>query len=655
MKRKISIITLILVCASFFLMAQHLEKMEKMEKKAQKAFYKEDFKGAIDAYNDVLAYDSKHKLAQYRLAICSLVSDYRTLPIDNILAYRKTQGRKDKFFNYWLGRIYFQQNNFKKAIETWNSFLKSGKYYSSEIRGEVEEFIKWAELANEQYNHPRNYEIEQLSEVVNSPFTEYSPVYFKEKDELLFLSDKNSAVLGENFEIYHSYRENEKWSEPTAIKSLGTFSENNANIEVVGEGGKLYMYKDQNYRRGDLYYSEEKGGHHWEEGHKVEGAISSVKLESHFFINEQEDRILFAHRTSSKIPNLDIFESRLDATTGKWSKPELLSADISSQYDEDYPFLTHDGKTLYFSSKGFNTLGKYDVYKSIFDDTTGKWSTPESLKYPVNSTDNDIQFKVDESTNSGYFVSDRFDTYGEYDVFFFHESAKVIIEGQVVDGAGKPVDHAQIQFFSSRETGLVVKTMTGEDGEYNVRVGNDDDVRIDIYFHDEKVHTQKLRTPHAEGAIVKMSLDFDISKEKKEPEVVLSEHVDPQFVEIEDIGSKFRESKKAKLSNIYFDFGKANLNVENHAKLSGLLEALKEYPKLQLEIAGHTDNVGESDFNLKLSQERAESVVNYLISNGIEGSRLVPKGYGDTQPLASNDDEKDGRELNRRIEVVVIE
>ncbi|MGL1886478.1 MAG: OmpA family protein [Reichenbachiella sp.] len=631
------------------------QNLEKMQKKAQKTFYQEDFFQALVEYNEIIKLDPKNRLVKYRLVICSLLTDYRHESVQKILDYRKTQGRKDKFYNYWLGRIYYEQSNFKKAIHTWNSFTNSDKYYSKEIREEVIMFMKLAEEANRQYSHPKNYEIEQLSDKINSPFNELSPVYFKEQDELLFLSDKNSEILSDNFMIYHAYREEGTWSSPSPVEHLGKFSVEDANIEVVGEGGKLYFYKAHSAKKGDLYYSIEQGAHDWESPHVAENGLSTAKLESHFFINNTENRILFAHRKSGKPYDLDLYESIKDASNGKWGKPHSLGLEVNSPMDEDYPFLTHDGKTLYFSSKGFNSLGKYDVYRSTLDETTGIWSDPESLKYPTNSTDNDIQFKMDENTNSGYFVSDRIDSYGEYDIFFFHESAKVLLSGQVVDGSGNPVSHAQIQFFSSRETGLVVKTMTDEDGEYNVRVGNDDDVRIDIYFHDDLVHSHMMRTPHAAGAMVSMTLDFDIKQKKKKPETMPTEHVDPQFVEVEDIGSKFRESKKAKLTNIYFEFDKADLSSENYVRLEGLLTSLTDYPNLQLEIAGHTDNVGESEVNMRLSQQRAEAVLNYLVSKGIDKSRLLAKGYGDTQALATNDDEKEGRELNRRIEVVVIE
>ncbi|MFY0625386.1 MAG: OmpA family protein [Reichenbachiella sp.] len=625
-----------------------------MHKKAQDHFYHEEFYKAIDEYNNILDANSTDRFAMYRLTICSLLTNHRRqLPLDDILSYRKTQGRKDKFYFYWLGRIYFMQDNFKKAIETWEKFLKVDKYKSSEIIDETNDYIKWAEMAEAQYSHPENFEIEQLSEVINSPFTEFSPVYFKDQDELLFLSSKESLVEDETFIIYHSYRENGEWSAPTSIDVLGTLTAPTANIEVVNKGGRLYLYREHG-KHGDIHYSE-KSRSKWMTTLKLDAGLSSTKLESHFHINEKENRILFAHRNTGKRNDLDLYETKKDEQSGKWSKPAPFALEINTEFDEDYPFLSADEQTIYFSSKGFENLGGYDIFKSEYDPSSNKWATPTSVKYPTNSTDDDIQFKLIDDTGSGYFVSNRIDSYGSFDIFFFHESAKVLLSGTVKDGNGNPIDHAQIQFHPSRETGLVLKSMTDEDGRYHLRIGNDDDFKVEIYFHDALSHTEMISTPHAGSETVNMVLDFSLADEKKKEVSVQQLDDDPSYTTVEDIGSKFRQTNKVKLSNIYFQSGSSQLTEDNYGRLRGLLKALQDYPNLKIEIAGHTDNLGVKSANLELSKQRALSVANHLNAKGIKANRLVPRGYGDTRPLASNDDEKDGRELNRRIEVVVIE
>lgn len=649
---RVTLLTMTLCTIAFLGLSQN---MEKMHKKAQDHFYHDEFYEAMDEYQKILKKDTDNGLVQYRMTICSLLTKYRRqVSIEEVFAFKESQGKEDKFYNYWLGRVYYRQGNFKKAIETWIRFLNIEKYKSAEIIAETKDFIKNAERAELQYSHPQNFEIEQLSPVINSSSTEFSPVYFRKQDELLFLSSKNSSASDERFMAYHSFREDKTWSKPTPVNVLGEFTASNANIEVVNNGGKLYLYRSHGHK-GDIYYTE-KSANKWLTPLKLDIGLPQAKLESHFHINEKENRILFAHYTTAgHRDNFDIYECRLDPTTGKWSKPSIFATEINSEKDEDFPFLSDDEKTIYFSSKGFESLGGYDVYKSEWSDAEEKWSEPVSLKYPTNSIDDDIQFRLDEETGSGYFVSNRIDTYGGFDIFFFHESAKVMLTGVVTDGKGNPANHAQIQFFPSKENGLMLKTMTDEEGKYRVLVGNDDQIKVDIYFHDELSHTEVITTPHAGNEEVNVVLDFSLADEKMpaKPEPIIV--ADPQFTTVENIGSKFRQINKVKLSNIYFHTGSAELTESNSARLSGLLKALRDYKKLRIEIAGHTDNVGNSEFNLELSKQRALAVANYLNSRGISADRLKPKGYGDTQPLASNDDEKDGRELNRRIEVVVIE
>lgn len=627
------------------------QSMDKLERKALKVFYEERLDEALILYNDILNADPKNRQAKYRQLICHILVTDRRTPVEELLKYRSTQGRKDKFYNYWLGRVYYQQNNFKKAIESWNKFLNLKNYKSKEIIEETEYFVESAKVAEEYYSHPENYEIDQLPELINTPATEFSPVFFREKNELLYLSGKNSEIEEEEFKVYHSIRNNGQWGRPTSLEQFGRFLAKNANIEVVNNLSKLYLYKE--FKKGSLYYSVKKGNK-WSSPQLFDKEISSGKLESHFFINEQETRILFAHRPKRKKPDLDIYEVVLDQEKGKWSKPHVFSKNISSDFDEDYPYLTPDGSTIYFSSKGFGSIGGYDIFKSSFDDASGSWSEPVNLRYPTNSIDDDIQFKMDGMTNSGYFVSDRIDTYGGFDIFFFHESAKVLLTGMVLDKNGNPAIDTEMHFYPTRSTGLELKTMTDELGMYKVKVGKDDELKVHVLYNDSSVLDEVVKTPIYEGKEVKMTRNFQVKVEKKEliePEV----EDDPVYADLDMIGSKFRLNNKAKLSNIYFEFGEYELDPEDKSHLKPLLDAMQEKPKLRIEVSGHTDNIGRPETNLRLSLLRAKSVAQFLVDHNISPDRVEARGYGQTRPMATNDQEKEGRELNRRIEIMVLE
>ncbi|SMD36131.1 OmpA family protein [Reichenbachiella faecimaris] len=625
------------------------QDVEKLEKKAQKYFYAEELVEAAQVYEEILGIDSQNKMAAYRLIICRALLNPRSTSMEDLLQYKSTQGKRDKFYYYWLGRAYFHQNQFKKAAESWNKFLTLDKYKSSVIIAEAKFFIDWAERAEVHHSFSKNYEIDQLPEPINSTSTEYSPVFFSELNELLFLSDRSDENESKPFNVYHSIRTGTQWSTPSILSYFGSFDEANANIEVVNKSSKLYLYQGE--KKGSLFVSHSDNSK-WSKPVSLSREVSSSKLESHFFINEQENIMLFAHRKKGKTADLDIFVSRLDPSSNHWSKPALLSTDLTTDLDEDYPYLSTDGKTLYFSSKGFGSIGGYDVFKSEFNAEINAWSAPVSLGYPTNSIGHDIQFKMDAPRNSGYFVSDRLSSYGSFDIYFFHESNKILLTGQIVDAAGLPADHAEIHFYPSRRSGLELKTMTDENGNYEVKVGSEDNINVEILFHDHLVHKESVQTPRAEQKVMKKN--FAISTEKGQADDS-SDYYDPTYTDLENIGSKFRLSNKALLSNIYFDFDEFKLDEEDRAQLKPLLAVMKENKELRVEIAGHTDNIGDGKANLRISILRAKAVANYLIGKGIASSRVEPRGYGYAIPMATNDQEKEGREFNRRIEVLVLE
>jgi outer membrane protein OmpA-like peptidoglycan-associated protein len=654
MNRIFSTIAIGLIITSFQAQGQ---KLDKKKLRAESFFYTEKFDKARVAYEEVLSIAPSDNLSLYRVEICSLLTIARNKPLTKLESYAKTQGRKDKFYYYWMSKLYFQQNHFKKAIETSNKFIGIKQYRSKEIVQEIKDIKVKAEAIYTYYNSPASYEIEHLTSTVNTNSHESSPVYFREKEELLFLSSKpvdGSTSKEEVYHIYESKRAENAWTKPKLLKNLGNYSFENANIEVVKNDGKLFVYSNKG--GGDLFYSE-LNGEKWSDLKEFDETITETKLESHFHINEQENRIFFAHRKQNKSKDLDLYQSIKNPSTGHWSKPSPVSANINSDQDEDYPFLSADEKTLYFSSKGHGAIGFYDIFKSEYDESTNSWSAPEMLKYPMNTPDNDIQFYIEKELNSGYFVSNRYESKGLYDIFFFHESDKVVVEGGVFDTKGVIMPQAEVIFRPKRSTGLLVKSMTDDDGIFSVTLGASDDVTVEIRVNEQIIHTETFSTPEASGITGAFKVDFKLSlhKESLEEEKETIEHLQPKYTHIEEIGTKFRKTNKARIGNIYFAVGGHALPAGAHDRLEALLETLQHNADLRFEISGHTDNQGAPEVNMTLSHKRAESVVAYLVSNGIDSKRLEAKGYGETRPLASNDDEENGRELNRRIEVAVME
>lgn len=669
----------------------------KMYIKAEETFFDERFAEAVPLYEAVLEIDSVYEDVPYRLEIAKLLSDRQYTDISQLVAYETVMSKQDKFYYYWKGRVLLTEYKFEEAISSFNTFIKRPEKKSPLIIKEAEKWIQNAKTAKNLFDNPEDYEIHLLQKGVNTASAELSPVFFADKEELLFLSNRDESKPDE-FLIYHTRHEgNRAWSEPSVVYNVGKFTRDNANIEVVDEDGRLFQFRTK--KGGDLFYSEptdSKDG--WSNPQEFDSKITTTHLSSHFFINEHEDRIIFAKEVGSKKePNLDLYESFKDPQSGKWSKPSVFANNINSEYNEDSPFLSADEKTLYFASDGHETMGGYDIFKCEYNESTNQWSEPVNLGFPINSPDDEIHFKLNPDQRSGYFTSNRLNTFGDYDIFFFWEVNTVRVRGRVLNGAtGEPITDARIFFRPIEYTDLYYFSEINAQGEYSTQITSDDIFKIEIKFDDNSIleleefeihETGGTTTTHIkdfyvgdlsaavveeddseEIIIVAGGVDkpveqpstptpsepvtkptIDVSDTRVEKEIRYSEPSDVPIAELAD----YDGARKAITRNIYFQFDDAQVRDSSLPVLNDLLNLMRNKPGLIIEIAGHTDNIGSKAINNAVSQRRAQAVKNWLVKNGIDASRLIARGYGEQIPLATNDDEFEGRELNRRIEIIV--
>ena len=677
-------------CAVLFLMfftgiqAQHTYKLYN---EAEATFYEERFAEALEQYRSIEAIDSSYEDIQYKIEICKLLSIRQYEDMEPFNNYEEEMATRDKFYYYWKGRILMEEYEFEEATESLRKFIQLPAKKSDEIVEEARRWVNWAVTAKKFMDNPVYYEIHLLESGLNTKYAELSPVYFADNEELLFLSNRDES-RPDQFQIYHTKHEGSReWSEPSVLYNVGTFTRENSNIEVVAEDGRLFQFREE--KGGDLFYSEptdSKTG--WSAPREFDSKISATHLSSHFFINEHEDRIIFAKDVGSKKePNLDLFQSYRNHKTGEWSKPALFATTINSEYNEDSPYLSPDEMTLYFASDGHETMGGYDIFKSEFDSTTLAWSEPVNLGFPVNSPDDEIHFKLNNDQMSGYFTSNRLHTTGDFDIFFFWEIHTIKIKGRLIDGpTGKPVTNSRIFFRPMEYTHMYFFSPTDAKGQYEMMINADDVYQVEVRMGDnEIIKLDDFEIHSTGGANTTYIKDFYLGKvpdpvvtstptasaspgvstgtrripttTSTTPRPKQRESTSPtsqrRESKIQDLGRMNSSSDRAVVRNIYFDFGDTQVSNDSQPILRAILAKLNEYPQMKMEIAGHTDSIGDEATNQWISQKRADAVINWLIKNGISKDRLIAKGYGETQPLATNDDEREGRELNRRIEVIV--
>jgi outer membrane protein OmpA-like peptidoglycan-associated protein len=306
---------------------------------------------------------------------------------------------------------------------------------------------------------------------------------------------------------------------------------------------------------------------------------------------------------------------------------------INTKGDEKSPFIHTDSKTLYFSSNGHNGVGGMDIFYSQ-QQKNGRWNKPKNIGYPINSEGDDLGFIVSTNGEKAYFSSSRFDNSGGWDIYSFnlYKEARphkvVFIKGKLVDESGQAITDAKVELKTSNGTtssGMVDK----KTGSYAVAVAVDDTKEKVVMVVKKKNGTfsaKAINTEEATKTPVKVKMQVHTLK----------------------TGTPFE------IPDIQFATNSAVFDQESMFVLDNFVDYLKENSKLKIGIYGHTDNVGDPQKNLKLSQERAQSVRDYLVLMGVKSKRIVAvKGFGDTKPIASNNTAQ-GRAKNRRTEFIIM-
>jgi OmpA-OmpF porin, OOP family len=319
-----------------------------------------------------------------------------------------------------------------------------------------------------------------------------------------------------------------------------------------------------------------------------------------------------------------------------WTEPKSLGKKINlPKYNEMTPYMASDGVTLYFSSNRPGGLGDNDIWMTRrLDSTWQKWSDPVNLGSPINTPDWDAFFTLDAGGEYAYLTT-SLNTYGESDIVRVKllEREKpdpvVLVSGNVYNKkTNEPLSAS-----------LVYETLP-EGTEAGNAISNPSDGAFKIVLPYDKNYSIRATADHFFAISENLNLDSLIKAGYKEI------HKDLYLVPIE-IGQVVR------LNNVFFDFDKWDLRPESYFELDRVVKLLNENPAIEIEMSAHTDSYGSDEYNFKLSDNRARSVMEYIISKGIAPSRIVSQGYGETRPVAPNDT-PENRQLNRRVEFKIL-
>ncbi|RAK70732.1 hypothetical protein DLM85_02790 [Hymenobacter edaphi] len=615
----------------------------KQLKTANKFFDQENYRAAIPYYEQVLAKDPNNALALFRAGI-SYMSFDKEKASDYIYKAQKLKPKVSKDVEYWLGRVDHLNYNFDEAIahfQAYNATLKK----KDTRKAQLAQLIQHAKNAKIQFNSPKDIFVKNLGPTVNTSYSEHSPVISADDKVLLFTSrsgeargaDPNNttpsgkqkvAADGEYYEdIYESKRLGEdEWEKPRSLSGALNGKGHDASIQVFDNDTKLLMYR--NDENGDIFYSE-KTGADWSEPKKLNGNINSKAFESDAYITPDGLTIYFSTSKYSEDNTLDIYYATRQPG-GDWGPAKSIGNQINTKYDDDSPYISRDGKTMYFASRGHNTMGGYDIFKSSWDEAARAWGRPENMGYPVNTPDDDTYYRLSPDGSYAYLSSYRIGGYGEKDIYTINYIKNVNIKGKVFSSRDSTTVIPGVELVFNGQTAskevISFRDVTKPDsGNYQVNVLSGRSYQVALSKDGKNITTEEFAVPVVTNDSTTITKNFYIP-----------------YVDTTSLAG-------VNMKPIYFDTDKYNLRPESVKQLNNVAGIMKSNPGLNISIEGHCDSRNTDEYNMVLGQNRANSAFNYLKKNGVGDTRMVTVSYGERRPAAPNDS-PENMQLNRRVE-----
>lgn len=522
----------------------------------------------------------------------------------------------------------------KKAQEKYNEALIEFNNYKKEVPSDPrgENGAKSCELAQKWKDSPTRYKVENVA-LINSKDPDFSPMFADKKYNKLYFSSMRPGVIGtstdptigENYsDIFETLMDkNGKWSTPTSVPAPLNTKDNEGLCSMTKKGDMIYFTRcivEKKVVTLNQLWSAQKKGNAWGDPVKLPFCIDTIKYATPC-ISADGTTLFFSSNMPGGQGDNDIWYSEYDKKGAKWGAPVNLGPSINSPGNDGYPFLHEDG-TLYFASTGHLGMGGFDIFKAEKkgDDT---WVNVTNMKYPINSAGDDFGIIFEGKKDRGYLSSNREGTKGEMDIWSFVLPPLLFtIEGVVTDCKFKEVIPGVVIKLVGSD-GSSVETKTDSAGYYKFAAnGKDRYVNPNTSYVITTQVGNEIKTQQADRGFLNSS-----------------DKVKETTVGVED-AKTFRHDfclipiqKEIRFPDVLYDLSSAALRPESQDSLNFLYQTLIDNPTFVIELSSHTDYRGSDAANQKLSEARAKSCVDYLVTKGIPQARLKAKGYGEKRPL----------------------
>ena len=507
-----------------------------------------------------------------------------------------------------MGQMLQKTGRYPEAIKNYDIYMENDPSNLLAING-----IQGCELAPGWKKNPTRYEVRRMDKF-NSRRGEFSPMLAGDKyDQLYFASSRSkdkdakvSAITGQNNNNLFLVKQDEKgaWLAPVELEDEVNTEYDEGTPSFSPDGNTMYYtycaQDPEGPRTAEIYISTRSSAK-WGKGTRATIVKDSVTALGHPSISPDGKYLYFVSDAVGGFGGKDIFRARVAGND--FGPMENLGEEINTPGDEMFPYV-RDSVTLYFASNGHPGMGGLDLFKATHD-STGKWKV-ENLGAPINSMADDFGITFAGKEERGFFCSNRNDARGYDHIYSFERpTITIFIEGIVNDVDEYPIEDATVRIVG--KDGLNVKVPVKKDGTYRVELERD---------------IRYVMMASARGYL-NQNYELHTGPEEKNETYIVDFFLSPI-------------SKPVVIDNIFYDFDKATLRPESKKALDEMIKMLNDNPNVTIELGAHTDRKGTDQYNERLAQRRAQSVVDYLIAGGIEAARLEAKGYGESVPKMIN-------------------
>jgi len=533
-------------------------------------------------------------------------------------------------FGWQITNIYVKLGRFEEGIE---KFKNSLGYFSSDFKSSAsyKAMLEQLKFIEKEMANAKAIDKEKLAVPLNKFHLQYFPVLTADSKRILF-TKRDGVERSDHEDIFTSHWEGDEWSMPEALGENINTIYNEGTCSISADGNILiYTSCDapDSYGSCDLYIAYKINGE-WREPINMGEKVNSRYWDSQPSLSADGSILFFSSNRRGGYGGNDIYYStRLK--NGEWSEPINVGESINTKYDEVSPFIYFNNELLFFASNGHMGFGGMDLFNSKI--VKGNFEKPENLGYPINDHRDQLALFITAQRDYAYYTENSLKN-GVLERSFLYRFAfprEIDLGERLIVTGGKVMNEKTGEPISAT---LALVNLENDSTMYEFKSEGDSGKFMMIYPD-------------------KAFSGLYVEKKGFLPKIYNVEKDSLKNIKGMKIGLKpLASGEQFLFENVFFDFDKAELKPESISSLSRLKRFLEENAQVNIVIEGHTDNIGEHDYNQDLSMRRAESVREYLVENGISKDRLAVKGWGDKKPILPNTNQAN-RAKNRRIEIVI--